>query len=291
MKIIENKYFQTLLILIITLMNYTSSITIQNSKNSLSTNSKNFLTFQNALLSTPEIKVQNIVKKSPRISTEGLFYENGNIFESGFYKKKSFLLKKNYANKKILKTVPLLSLSGKGIAKCGNKFFQLTEKEKKVITYTYPDLDLISSTPLDSEMIQGEGLANLTENNLVATDGSNNLHILDCQAELYVVKTIPVFDMNGVAMNGLQDITVVGDFVFANRLNDNRILKIDPKNGAVVKTYDLMNLINYELKMKSLNKNDIATGSVLNGITYDEKRSLFILTGRNWAFYYEVKLE
>ena len=92
-------------------------------------------------------------------------------------------------------------------------------------------------------------------------------------------------------MDGLQDITVVGDFVYANRDNDNRILKIDPRNGAVVKTYDMMNLINYELKMKSLNRNDIASGSVLNGITFDQKRNMFILTGRNWSFYYEVKLQ
>ena len=92
-------------------------------------------------------------------------------------------------------------------------------------------------------------------------------------------------------MYGLQDITVVGDYLYANRESDNRILKINPRNGAVVKTYDLMNLINYEMKMKSLNTNDIATGSVLNGITYDKNRNIFILTGRNWSFYYEVKLE
>jgi glutamine cyclotransferase len=30
----------------------------------------------------------------------------------------------------MIKTVPLLSLTGKGIAKCGENFYQLTEKEK-----------------------------------------------------------------------------------------------------------------------------------------------------------------
>lgn len=303
MKIIENKkILKTLLIII--LISLTVQLTIKNTntnklsstnsnsntKSAFSTNEKNYLTFQKSLLSTPEIKVLNVIKKSPRISTEGLFFDNGTIFESGFYKNKSFLLKKNYQNKKIIKTVPLLSLTGKGIAKCGNKFFQLTEKEKKVITYSYPDLDLISSNSLDSEMEKGEGLSNLTENNLVATDGTNNLHIMDCTGELYVLKSIPVFDIKGNPMYGLQDITVVGDYVYANRENDNNILKIDPKNGAVVKSYDLMNLINYELKMKSLSTNDIATGSILNGITYDERRKVFILTGRNWAYYYEVNL-
>jgi glutamine cyclotransferase len=311
MKLNRNKKIIILLMITITFINYIHSISLKNTnentnKNSKSkslslslsktntfssTNLKTYLTLQNSLLSTREIKVINIIKKSPRISTEGLFYEDGNIYESGFYKNKSFLLKKNYENKKIIKTIPLLSLSGKGIAKCGNKFYQLTEKEKKIISYTYPDLNLIASNSLDSDMLKGEGLSNLSENNLVATDGSNNLYILDCQDEIYVIKTIAIYDLNGAPMFGLQDLTVVDEFVYANRENDNRILKIDPKNGGVVKTYDLMNLINYELKMKSLSRNDIAKGSVLNGITYDKNRKLFILTGRNWAFYYEVKLD
>lgn len=291
MKFIENKKFKIILILIICLSNYIYSVTIQNSKNFMSTNSKTYMTLQNSLLSTPEIKVENIIKKSPKISTEGLFYENGQIFESGYFKNKSFIMKKNYNNKKIIKTVPLLSLSGKGISKCGQKFYQVTEKEKKVISFTYPDLDLISSNPLDSEIKKGGGLASLGQNNMLATDGSNNLHILDCTSDLYVLKSIPVTDSEGNEMNGLQDLTVVGEFVYANRLNDNRIFKIDPHTGKVLKTYNLINLINYELKMKSINRNDIAKGSVLNGITYDKNRNLFILTGRNWSFYYEVKLE
>lgn len=270
----------------------TNSKTSLESKNlnNINAQSQNYFTIQKALLSNNNIKVLNIIKKSPRVSTEGLFYENGNIYESGFYRNKSFLLKKDFKTNKMIKTVPLLSLSGKGIAKCGNNFYQLTDKEKKVLKYSYPNLDLISTYPLDNDMIKGEGLTSLSSNTLVATDGSNNIFILSCQYDLNVIKTIPIYDMQGTPMDGLQDITVVGDFLYANRDNDNRILKINPRNGAVVKTYDLMNLINYEMKMKSLSRNDIATGSVLNGIAYDRQRGTFILTGRNWAFYYEVRL-
>jgi len=309
MKFNRNKNVIILLIFTISVINCVYSLSVKNTKITANTNKntklkvlsktntvsstylRNFLTFQNGLLSSPTVKVVNIIKKSPRIYTEGLFYEDGNIYESGYYKNKSFLVKKNHESKKIIKTVPLLSLTGKGIAKCRNKFYQLTEKEKKVITYTYPDLNLITTSFLDSEMLNGGGLSNLTDNNLVATDGTNNLHILDCQDELYVIKSIPIYDLNGTPMTGLQDLTVVDEYVYANRQNDNRILKIDPKNGSVVKTYDLINLINYELKMKSLSRNDIAKGSILNGITYDKKRNLFILTGRNWGYYYEVKLQ
>ena len=92
MKIIGNIKFKICIILLITLIIESNSISVHNSINTrstLSTNEKNFLTLQKALLSTTEIKVVNIIKKSPRVYTEGLFFENGIIFESGFYKNKS----------------------------------------------------------------------------------------------------------------------------------------------------------------------------------------------------------
>jgi glutamine cyclotransferase len=262
-----------------------------NFRSTFSTNEANYLTIQKALLSNNQVKVLNIIKKSPRLSTEGLFFDNGIIYESGFYKNKSFLLKKEFKSNKLIKTIPLLSLSGKGIAKCGDNFYQLTEKEKKVLKYSYPNLDLISTSDLDNEMIKGEGLTSLSKDTLVATDGSNNIYILSCQYDLNVIQSIPINDELGNPINGLLDITVVGNYLYANREGEYKIFKINPRSGLVVRTYDLMNLINYEIKMKSINKNDIASGSILNGITYDEERKIFILTGRNWAFYYEVKLD
>jgi len=292
MQFIENQKLKFISIIMICFIATTNTLAVQNNfNNGNNSNSKNYLTIQKALLSTTEVKVINIIKKSPRMSTEGLFYENGKIYESGFYRNKSFLLKKDYKTSKMIKTVPLLSLSGKGIAKCGNNFYQLTDKEKKVMKYSFPNLDLISTYPLDSDMVRGAGLSTLSKTTLVATDGTNNIYILSCEYDLNVITKIPIVESNKEPMDGLQDITVVGDFLYANRDNDNRILKIDPRNGLVVKTFDLMNLINYEMKMKSLSRNDIATGSVLNGITYDAVRGVFILTGRNWAFYYEVQLE
>jgi len=116
------------------------------------------------------------------------------------------------------------------------------------------------------------------------------LHILDCDNELSVIKTIQVYDIKGNPINELEDIVVVGEYVYANRRNDNRVLKIDPNNGIVVVYYDMMNLINFELKMKTLSQDDIAKSNILNGIAYDENRKFFIFTGKNCGFYYEVFL-
>jgi glutamine cyclotransferase len=162
MKFAENIKFKYIFIFILGFFILSNSLNIQNNnninsrlRNSISTNENNYLTIQNALLSNNEIKVLNIIKKSPRVSTDSLFYDNGIIYESGLYKNKSFLLKKDFKTNKIIKTIPLLTISGKGIAKCGENFYQLTEKEKKVLKYTYPNLDLISTFPLDNDMIKG----------------------------------------------------------------------------------------------------------------------------------------
>lgn len=295
-KIKKNNTFKKIIILVsLIVLSSVSSIKLSNANlNFAYSNEMNFLNLQKALLSTDQIQVQNVIKKQPKLITHGLIFDQGTLFESGLLpnNNQNFLLKKNYQTNQILKSIPLGNLNGRGIAKCKNFIFQLTANEKKILKYSYPNLDILTPLGLDSDMSEGaEGLAALSNEVLVATDGSNNLHILDCENDLSVIKTIPVFDQNENPMTGLEDLVVVGEYAYANRRNDNRILKIDPKSGIVVKFYDMINLINFELKMKSLSETDIARGNVLNGIAYDETRRLFILTGKNWGFYYEVDLK
>jgi len=284
------KLYALIAFMIITLIN---TIKLSNSNfNYNSAAGMNFLNLQKALLSTDTIQVQNVIKKLPKIITYGLVLDQGIIYESGVINKQNFLIKKNYQNNQILKSIPLGTINGRGIAKCNNFFYQLTAIEKKILKYSFPDLNILTPITLDHDIgDRAEGLASLSNEVLVATDGTNNLHVLDCENDLGVIKTIPVYDSEQNPMDGLEDIVVVGEYVFANRRNDNRILKIDPRNGIVVRSYDMMNLINFELKMKSLSHSDIARGSILNGIAFDENRKVFILTGKNWGYYYEVDLK
>ncbi len=291
-----NKIFYKKILILLGLIAISSVSAIKLSNTNLNLNYANemsFLNLQKALLSTDQIQVQNVIKKQIKLITHGLMYDQGTIYESGaLNNNQNFLVKKDYQTNQILKSIPLADLSGRGIAKCKEFLFQLTAKEKKVLKYSYPNLEILPPLTIDTDMSEGaEGLASLSNEVLVATDGSNNLHILDCENDLGVIKSIPVYDSNENPMGGLEDLVVVGEFVYANRRNDNRILKIDPKTGFVAKFYDMINLINFELRMKSLSQDDIARGNVLNGIAYDEARRLFILTGKNWGFYYEVDLK
>ena len=40
----------------------------------------------------------------------------------------------------------------------------------------------------------------------------------------------------------------------------------------------------------SLTENDLYSGNVLNGITYNEVNKTFLITGKEWGYLYEVEL-
>ena len=123
---------------------------------------------------------------------------------------------------------------------------------------------------------------------LFATDGTHKIYIIDCM-DLEVKKTVAVFE-NGKPVNMLNDLAIVEEFIFANRYFDTRVFKIDLNSGVVLKTYDFDNLVKAEYNSQTLSEEQMRQGNVLNGIMYHEKRKIFILTGKMWGNYYEIKL-
>ena len=89
----------------------------------------------------------------------------------------------------------------------------------------------------------------------------------------------------------LNDLTIAEGLIYANRYFDNRIFKIDSISGIVLKTYDLHHLVNAEYAAKTLTPQQMNDGYVLNGITYHQKRKIFVVTGKNWGHYYEILLD
>lgn len=292
MKIIKNlsrKHFQILVLTLITLL-FTSisslKITFHTELQTLN------LALQKALLSKEDFQVSNIYAKFHKINTESLYIDSQNsIYESGKINDINILLKKNYPSNNIQKTIPLGNFPVKGIAKCNNVFYQLTGIDRKILRYTFPSLDILTPITADSEIGKGEGLAQLSDEFLIASNGSNKIFVLDCRNDLNILKVINVEDAYGEEFHGIKDLVAVGEFVYAVKANDNRVVKINPKTGKIVKYYNMMNLIDFELKTKSLNSKDISQGSALSGIAYDQNRKMFVITGKNWGHYYEVELK
>jgi glutamine cyclotransferase len=116
---------------------------------------------------------------------------------------------------------------------------------------------------------------------LYATNGSNGIYTSKCSETPTFTKAYNIRVKN-TAVDNLNAITMVNGYIYANRWYSNFIYKI--KDGQVVKIYDLTLIVNKELSGRSS-----GSGDVLNGIAY-LRDNIFIITGKNWNTYYEIKL-
>lgn len=62
----------------------------------------------------------------------------------------------------------------------------------------------------------------------------------------------------------------------------NSIYKINYETGKAVDEYDQSSLVRSEPNLKA--------DEVLNGIAYDKKNNIFLLTGKDWNSIYQVNL-
>ena len=244
---------------------------------------------------TDMYKVINIFpRKNPTVYTQGLIYYNQTLFESGGLYQKSTLTYMKWPSQEIIKQINLdKKYFAEGISyNIENKIlYQLTYKEKEILLYTFPELELIKKIKMPKEMLEGWGLSAGSEQGVFyATDGSDKIFVFNIDKsndELILVKTIdvtynmkPVYRLNELICDGL--------YIYANVYFEDKILKINPRNGQVMNVYNMKPLIDYELKNGDLTNSRINRGDVLNGIAYIPEKKSFILTGKLWNYYFEI---
>lgn len=244
---------------------------------------------------TKLFKVINIFpRKNPTVYTQGLIYYNQTLFESGGLYRRSTLTHMEWPSQKIIKQINLeQKYFAEGIASSleNNILYQLTYKEKEILLYSFPDLNLIKQMKMPEEMREGWGLCYCQEKKeFYATDGSDKIFVLNVDKdknELKLINTIkvtlnmkPVYQLNELISDGL--------YIYSNVYFSDKVLKINPNNGQVMNVYDMKPLIDYEFKNGNLTSNRVNRGEVLNGIAYIPEKKSFILTGKLWNYYYEI---
>ena len=85
--------------------------------------------------------------------------------------------------------------------------------------------------------------------------------------------------LNGEPVDRLNELEFVDGRLYANVLNDDRIMRIDPDTGNVTAVIDASGL---------LSPSDRARAGVLNGIAYRPDSQTFWLTGKRWPKMFEV---
>jgi glutaminyl-peptide cyclotransferase len=161
-----------------------------------------------------------------------------------------------------------------GLALVGTRLFQITWKHETVYTY---DRDTFKKGPTFPYSGEGWGLCHNGQE-LVMSDGSARLTFRG--PETFRVMREVVVREAGRPVDQLNELECVGPHVYANVWMTDRIVRIDPKTGAVTATIDASNLLPSAERYGT---------DVLNGIAHDPANDTFLITGKLWPKLFRVR--
>jgi glutaminyl-peptide cyclotransferase len=211
--------------------------------------------------------------------TQGLVIEYGRLFESTGQEGASWIAEVELVSGKQDKKVLLADqYFGEGITILNNKIYQLTWKSHAGFVYDINSFQKIQEFQYEHE---GWGITH-DGKNLIVSDGTDKIHFLDTAT----LKEVRVLDITqgSIPVDKLNELEFIEGYLFANRWMTNEVLKIDLSNGNVVGRLDLT-----ELAREANQRNPSV--DVLNGIAYEKKSGLLLVTGKWWPLLFAMRLE
>ncbi len=219
--------------------------------------------------------------------TEGLQYVDGALYESvgkyGF----SDIRKTELNTGKILQQQKLdAKYFGEGLTVLNGKIYQLTYQEHTGFVYDQKTMKLLKTFPIATT----EGWGMTTDGiSLIYGDGTSTLYFLDPNT-FQETRRITVTDPYGPVSN-INELEFIKGFIYANQWQTDLILKIDPADGRVAGIANLSTLRERGGIPPLSQITDESMPEVLNGIAYDETNNRVFVTGKNWPFLFEIKLD
>ncbi len=223
--------------------------------------------------------------------TQGLEWYGDVLLEStGLYGKSSLrqVVPTNGKSKKQINNEK--DIFAEGITVWRDTVYQLSWENHLIFLYDVKNLKLLGTKNWN---YQGWGITN-DGNALIISDGSDKLYFVEPNS-MQVKNILSVKDHMG-PVNNLNELEMIDGYIYANRWQYDYILKIDPKNGNVVATIDLTDVLrkNSKSDLSYLSKNNSTAqinGAVLNGIAYNADKKTIFITGKLWPEIFEIKLQ
>ncbi|HUZ61268.1 MAG TPA: glutaminyl-peptide cyclotransferase [Hanamia sp.] len=231
-------------------------------------------------------KVEAVYPHDPGAFTQGLEFYKGKMYEgTGEYGTSNLRIvdiKTGKVEKDYL--IPDSSIFGEGITIFKNKIYQLTWQSHKIFVYSLDDITHpISTLKWDRE---GWG-ATHDDKNIIISDGSSHLYFVqpdEKNKDMKIDKILTVANNMG-EVDSLNELELIGGYIYANRWLTNDIVKIDTATGYVVGDMNLTGLLQqYDPNAK------VNGDAVLNGIAYDSTTKNLYITGKDWPKMFEMKL-
>ncbi len=245
----------------------------------------------NGIAAPAVVKVNrvNSFKHDSTSYTEGLEIHNGKVYESAGDYEHSALQVSELKTGKVLDQFKMGKpetdnggIFAEGISILKGKIYQLTWNNH--IVYVYDEKDIHKVVRTFNWSFPGWGMTN-DGTNLIISDGRAEGYLYYVNPDSFnIVKSVIVQDNNGPVAN-LNELEYINGFVYANVFTTDKILKIDPATGNVLKVIDCTGLMmNGEVADRTGN-------NVLNGIAYDSSTKKVYITGKRWPAMFELKLQ
>ncbi|CAM2064574.1 Glutaminyl-peptide cyclotransferase [Sulfidibacter corallicola] len=223
-------------------------------------------------------KVVRKIPHDPQAYTQGLLVHEGHFYESTGLNGQSSVRRLDPDSGSVLLRRDLdARYFGEGLHFYRGVLMQLTWRAGELLIY-----DSASLEPLRSYRYQGEGWG-LTGSGdqLFRTDGTSRLHVHDA-GDFSLLRSVTV-RQGGREVGGLNELEWIDGRVWANVYGTNRVVIIDPEKG------DVTGSINFSGLLERQDRH--GREDVLNGIAHDKATGRIFVTGKRYAFIYEVELE
>ncbi|MGB4773437.1 MAG: glutaminyl-peptide cyclotransferase [Chitinophagaceae bacterium] len=218
--------------------------------------------------------------------TQGLEFYKGQLYESTGLEGRSTLRTvdlKTGAVKQLHKLAP--KEFGEGITVLNDTLYQLTWENHIVFVYDPKSLKVIRQMTWNGE---GWGITN-DGKSLILSDGSDKLYF--CRpADLKLEKVLSVTDHLG-PLNNLNELEFVNGSIYANRIEYNYIVKINPANGFVTGKLDFTDILKKYAKIDLTYLQTNPHGAVLNGIAWNPENKKLYITGKLWPLLFELDMQ
>jgi glutamine cyclotransferase len=228
--------------------------------------------------STLTPQVLNTYPHDTSAFTQGLLLHDGKFYESTGLNGQSSLREVNVQTGEVIRMLQLDDeYFAEGLALVGDNLIQITWQNGDAFVY---NVDTFNKEKTFSYQGEGWGLC-YDGTNLYMSDGSANLYKRN--PETFEVSGQIQVKQNGQAVTQLNELECVGEFVYANIWQTDKIIKINKTNGQVIAEVDASSLLNSEERA------ELSRDAVLNGIAYNPEADTFYLTGKLWPKVFEVK--
>jgi len=211
--------------------------------------------------------------------TQGLLWHAGHLYESTGQWGQSSLRRVELASGQPLETVALApDYFGEGLERVGDRLIQLTWQAGQAFVY-----DLASFELLETIAYAGEGWGLCYDGRyLFMSDGSSQLSIREAASFALIFRGTVTLGGQIVAPQLLNELECVGEHIYANAWRSDYIFRIDKMTGEIDAIIDAAALLS------AAERNQLTSGSVLNGIAYNPETETFYLTGKYWPKLFEV---